>query len=164
MKQQTTYLLMGSNIGDRQVHLDTALRKIGESVGSIQKISSPYETQPWGVTNQDDYLNMAVQVSTSLTPELLFKKLKAIEAADGRNSIIQNAPRTLDIDILFYDELVIATELLIIPHPRLHLRRFVLTPLVDIAPDLIHPVLNKSIQDLLEICPDEKTVRKYPAE
>ena len=164
MKQQTAYLLLGSNIGDRQQHLSTALRKIGDKVGLIQKVSSAYETQPWGVTNQDDYLNMAVQVSTSLTPELLFKKLKAIEAAEGRISIIQNAPRTLDIDILFYDEMVIASKLLIIPHPRLHLRRFVLTPLVDIAPDLIHPVLKKSIQDLLDLCPDEKTVRKYQAE
>lgn len=155
---------MGSNIGDRQQHLHAALRKIGEEVGLIQKTSSPYETQPWGVTNQDDYLNMAIQVSTSMTPELLFKKLKAIEAAEGRHSIIQNAPRTLDIDILFYDDLVITSEQLIIPHPRLHLRRFVLTPMAEIAPQLIHPVLKKSIQDLLDICPDEKMVRKYMAD
>jgi 2-amino-4-hydroxy-6-hydroxymethyldihydropteridine diphosphokinase len=162
MNEQTVYLLLGTNMGDKQKHLRHALEKLSLT-GTIQHTSSIYETEPWGVTNQDDYLNMAVQVSTRLTPEALFKNLKAIEAAEGRNSIIQNAPRTLDIDILFYDEMVITSELLIIPHPRLHLRRFVLTPMVDIAPDLIHPVLKKSIQDLLDICPDEKTVRKYLA-
>lgn len=161
MVHHTTYLLSGSNIGDRPMYLKTALRKIGEGVGLIEQSSSIYETQPWGVNNQDDYLNMAVKISTTWPVDVLFQKLKAIEAEEGRDSIIQNAPRTLDIDILFYDDFVISSDQLIIPHPRLHLRRFVLTPLVDIAPHFIHPVLKKSIEVLLNECPDEKAVRKY---
>lgn len=164
MKQHTAYLLLGSNIGDRQQHLATALRKIGDKVGLIQKVSSTYQTQPWGVTNQDDYLNMAVQISTSLTPEVLFERIKVIETAAGRISMVQNAPRTLDIDILFYEQLVMSSEHLTIPHPRLHLRRFVLIPMVDIAPHFIHPVFKKSMQALLDECADDKTVKKYPPE
>lgn len=164
MKQHTAYLLLGSNIGDRQQHLATALRKIGDKVGLIQKVSSAYQTQPWGVTNQDDYLNMAAQISTSLSPEALFERLKVMEEEEGRSRLVQNEPRTLDIDILFYDELVIAAEHLTIPHPRLHLRRFVLIPMVDISPRFIHPVLKKSMQALLDECADDKTVKKYPPE
>lgn len=160
MKLHTAYLLLGSNVGNRQVHFQHALEKIQSMAGVISKASSIYETQPWGVTDQDDYLNMAVEINTSYSPEELFKHLKAIEKGEGRTDATQYAPRTLDIDILFYNDLVFESEHLIIPHPRLHLRRFVLKPLEEIAPSIIHPMLKKSVKELLMECEDDKNVRR----
>lgn len=147
-------------MGDRQLHLQHALKKIAGDTGSIVKISSVYETQPWGVTNQDDYLNMALQLKTQLSANDLFQKLQEIENSEGRTNAARNAPRTLDIDILFFDDVVMESDRLIIPHPRLQLRRFVLEPLDEIAPGIIHPILRKTVHELLQDCPDDKNVRR----
>lgn len=160
MKSHTAFLLLGTNVGNRQLHLRHALKRIAGDTGSIVLISSTYETQPWGVTNQDDYLNMAVQLETRLSADDLFEKLREIEISEGRTHAARNAPRTLDIDILFFDDLVLESERLMIPHPRLQLRRFVLEPLVEIAPAVIHPLLRKTVKELLEDCPDDKNVRR----
>ncbi|MBK9730501.1 MAG: 2-amino-4-hydroxy-6-hydroxymethyldihydropteridine diphosphokinase [Chitinophagaceae bacterium] len=156
----TAYLLLGSNVGDRNHHLQHAIEKISDQAGAIIKMSSVYETQPWGVTQQDDYLNLAVQTETRLSALELFKILQQIEASEGRVNPIKNTPRTLDIDILFFDDTVIDEGSLIIPHPRLHLRRFVLEPLSEIAPFFVHPTLNKSVEELLKVCTDEMKVKK----
>jgi 2-amino-4-hydroxy-6-hydroxymethyldihydropteridine diphosphokinase len=160
MKSHTAFLLLGTNVGDRQLHLQHALKKIAGNTGTIVETSSVYETQPWGVTNQDNYLNMALQLETRLSVNELFEKLQEIEASEGRSNTARNAPRTLDIDILFFDGLVLESERLTIPHPRLHLRRFVLEPLVEIAPGIIHPVLRKPVNELLQDCTDDKNVRR----
>ncbi|MEO6169199.1 MAG: 2-amino-4-hydroxy-6-hydroxymethyldihydropteridine diphosphokinase [Chitinophagales bacterium] len=160
MNGHTAYLLLGTNVGDRQQHLQHGLEKIKTTAGDFQQVSSVYETEPWGVVNQDDYLNMVVEIKTFFSPEELFKQLKAIETAEGRTDATKYAPRTLDIDVLFYDDLVLESEYLIIPHPRLHLRRFVLKPLEEIAASLIHPLLGKSIRELLKECGDYKNVRR----
>ena len=153
------YLLFGSNIGDRKGYLSFATNEISTRAGKILKRSSIYETAPWGVTNQDDYLNAAVLLQTSLSPESLFSVLKEIEQDAGRIDQKKYAPRTLDIDILFYDDLVLNSKELIIPHPKLQLRRFALVPLEEIADKLIHPVLRKSMDELLKECPDNLEVK-----
>jgi 2-amino-4-hydroxy-6-hydroxymethyldihydropteridine diphosphokinase len=108
-----------------------------------------YETPPWGYADQPSFLNMAVMVKTYLEPENLLSHIKRLETALGREPGFQNGPRVIDIDILFYDDVILDSPPLVIPHPRLHHRGFVLVPLNDIAPDLVHPVLGKSIGDLL---------------
>src|SRR5262245_24272879 len=120
------YLLLGSNIDDRENYLSLGLEKIQDRAGKILKSSFIYETAPWGVVGQENYLNAAVLVETLLSPEKLFPELKKIETEAGRTDQKKYAPRTLDIDILFYDHLVLNSKDLIIPHPKLQLRRFVL--------------------------------------
>jgi len=160
MQLHQAYLLLGSNIGDRKGYLSFAEKEISARAGKILKNSAIYETAPWGVTNQDDYFNAAVLLQTSLSPESLFSVLKKIELDAGRIDQKKYAPRTLDIDILFYDDLVLNSKELSIPHPKLHLRRFALVPLVEIAYDLIHPVLGKSIDELLKECADSLEVTR----
>lgn len=154
------YLLLGSNVGDRLSHFEKALQKMNEQAGAVKKISSYYETEPWGVVDQGDYLNAAVYLETSLAPEELFERLNRIELEEGRTGKQKYLPRTLDIDILFYDDLVHHSETLSIPHPRLHLRRFVLVPLQEIAPGLVHPEFKMTVTELLDVCADDKTVKK----
>ena len=161
MELHQVYLLLGSNIGDRIGHILNGLNKIGEKAGVINAISSFYETEPWGVTDQADYLNAAVLISTEVEPGSLFAILKEIETGEGRLDQKKYAPRTLDIDILFYDAEIITTEKLTIPHPRLHLRKFVLIPMAEIAPDHMHPVINKTIEELIAECPDMMEVRRF---
>ncbi len=156
----TVYLLTGSNIGDRQLHLQHALEKIKAVAGSIISTSAIYQTQPWGVMNHEDYLNQAIQIETLLPAIELFEALRAIEISEGRTGSEKNTPRTLDIDILFYDDLNLETDQLIIPHPRLHQRRFVLEPLCDIAPDFMHTKIKKTVKDLLKDCTDGLQVKK----
>lgn len=156
----TVFLLTGSNVGDKQAHLQRALDKIDALAGGTIQTSAIYQTQPWGVLNHDDYLNQAIQIETSLSAIELLKGLRAIEISEGRTGDEKNTPRTLDIDILFYDDLLIESDGLIIPHPRLHLRRFVLEPLCEIAPYFIHPVLKTTVRELLKECPDIMEVHK----
>jgi 2-amino-4-hydroxy-6-hydroxymethyldihydropteridine diphosphokinase len=118
----------------------------------VKARSQVYETPPWGYEDQPKFLNQAVKATTYLDPEPLLKHLKRLEAALGRNVSFQNGPRLIDIDILFYDDLVLNTPSLVIPHPRLHERGFVLRPLMDIAPDLVHPVHKKSVRELAALC------------
>jgi 2-amino-4-hydroxy-6-hydroxymethyldihydropteridine diphosphokinase len=142
------YLALGTNLGDRLVNLNTAISSLTPQMNV--KVKSPvYETPPWGFADQSAFLNQVVMAETYEEPEVLLKHLKQLETALGRVSNFQNGPRLIDIDILFYDDLVLDTAPLVIPHPRLHERAFVLVPLADIAPDLVHPVLHKSVREML---------------
>jgi len=142
------YLSLGTNIGNRPANLKQALSSLPPQM-TVKKKSRVYETPPWGYTEQDNFLNQVVKVSTYLEPEPLLKHIKRLEVALGRKSTFRHGPRLIDIDILFYDEEILETSSLVIPHPHLHERGFVLMPLMDIAPDLVHPVQKKKIRELM---------------
>jgi len=150
----TAYLLAGSNMGDRTAYLQQATKIIEEQCGSIIARSHIYETAAWGVLDQPSFYNQALAVQTPLQPEQLMQTLLDIEAAIGRQRVQKMGPRTIDLDVLLIDDLVWNTPLLIVPHPHLTERRFALTPLAEIAPALIHPIVNKTIAELLEECSD----------
>lgn len=156
-------LLLGSNEGDRAGWLRFALKEIGKRIGTIEVQSSVYETAAWGNTDQPSFLNMAVKVNTNLTAEELLAQTQDIEAATGRNRDVKWGQRTLDIDILFYSNEIIETENLSIPHPYLHERKFALAPLVEIEPNLVHPLLQQTISQLYKDCKDELPVTKLNA-
>ncbi|MCX6060323.1 MAG: 2-amino-4-hydroxy-6-hydroxymethyldihydropteridine diphosphokinase [Chloroflexi bacterium] len=143
------YLAFGSNMGNRLANLKAAILNLTPQM-TIRKKSSVYETPPWGFHEQDAFLNQVVKVETYLEPEPLMRHLKRLETALGRVSNFQNGPRLIDIDILFFDDVIMITPPLVIPHPRLHERAFVLVPLAELAAELAHPVLHKSIGELLE--------------
>ncbi|HLO90209.1 MAG TPA: 2-amino-4-hydroxy-6-hydroxymethyldihydropteridine diphosphokinase [Lentimicrobium sp.] len=155
------YLLLGSSLGSRELYLHDAKNIISEKVGEVVQSSSLYETAPWGSSDTTPFLNQVIQIQTQLLPEKLLSTLLEIEKALGRTrGNIRNEPRTIDIDILYYGDLVINQQNLTIPHERLHQRRFVLTPLAEIAPELLHPVLKMTNARLLEICEDTLWVKK----
>jgi len=156
----TAYLLTGSNLGDRFSYLHQASYLIQQHCGTIQAASSFYQTAAWGLTDQPDFYNQALALQTSLQPELLMQTLLNIELAMGRKREIKMGPRIIDIDILLLDEEVINTGLLTVPHPFLAERRFALLPLAEIAPVAIHPVLHKTVLQLLNNCPDTLSVNK----
>ncbi|TAM97834.1 MAG: 2-amino-4-hydroxy-6-hydroxymethyldihydropteridine diphosphokinase [Chitinophagaceae bacterium] len=166
----TVYLLLGTNMGDRLQHLKDARELLGagdynEKMApgtqlTLLQESSIYETAAWGKIEQDDYLNQVIAVSTDLPPLTLLKITSCIETRLGRVRKKVWEPRIIDIDILLYENEIIREEKLIVPHPHLQNRRFVLTPLSEIAPHLLHPVLGKDILTLLEECPDTLWVRK----
>lgn len=156
----TGYLLIGGNVGDRAANLQTALKRISETCGTITSTSSLYETAAWGNTNQPSFYNQAVVVTTPLSPVALMDQLLEIELEMGRIRTQKYGPRTIDLDILMIDELVISSEKLTIPHPQMHNRRFALLPMVEVAPTLKHPLLDQSIEDLLQNCPDTLDVQK----
>ncbi|MBE3557697.1 MAG: 2-amino-4-hydroxy-6-hydroxymethyldihydropteridine diphosphokinase [Ktedonobacteraceae bacterium] len=142
------YLAFGSNLGDRRQNLVNALRSLHPIV-AIDRTSSLYESEPVGYTDQPRFLNMACSGETDLSPEDLLHALKELEITLGRRPSFRNGPRLIDIDILLYDDLCLQQDDLIIPHPRMHERAFVLIPLVEIAPERIHPTSGKTIQALL---------------
>lgn len=160
----TVYLLTGSNLGHRYKNLLLALYFIKEEVGTITKMSAIYESPSWGVLHKTKYLNQAICVQTGLSPYQLLHKLQKIEKYLGRKNKKQNAPRTLDIDVLFYNDLIFKTSDLEIPHPRLHLRRFTLLPLSEIAKSYTHPESGKSIEELLNSCKDDAKVSIFKPE
>lgn len=154
---------MGGNIGDRELCLKLALSKISEKIGDISSTSNIYETEAWGVENQQAYLNQCIEVKTPLSSSELIESLLYIEKDLGRKRTISETyePRTIDIDILFYNDVIINEQNLIVPHPRLHLRKFVLIPLNEIAPNYLHPLLNKPIFNLLSECNDTSDVKQF---
>ncbi len=155
------FLSAGSNLGDRKANLERAFAALQKAGAKPKRISSLFETEPVGFREQPWFLNAALEVETDLSPLGLLDVCLAIEVAEGRVRSFRNAPRTLDLDILLYGDRVMEDSRLVIPHPRLAERRFVLEPLAQLAPDLLHPVLKKSIRSLLESCPDSSTVRIY---
>ena len=153
------YIGFGSNIGDRLAHIQNAIHILSETEGiTLQKISSLYKTDPVGYEEQAQFLNGVAAIQTSLSPLSLLHTLKDIETAVGRQHRIRWGPREIDLDILIYGDLCVQTEKLVVPHPEMHLRGFVLVPLAEIAPDLVHPVFQVSIQTLLNRFEDDKTV------
>jgi len=142
-------IALGSNLGDREMNLKTALVKMKERGMYIEKLSSFVETEPYGYTDQPKFLNAVCLVETDLSPRALLNTLLAIEREMGRVRTVKWGPRVIDLDIVFYEDLIVNEEGLIIPHPDAHNRLFVLEPLSEIAPDLVHPVLKKTVQELL---------------
>lgn len=146
----TVFIGIGSNLGDRQSFLDESIVRIGCYAGEITGRSSVIETEPWGFESATPFLNMAVRIETDLSPADLLSQLLDIETGMGRIRRGKGyESRVIDLDILFYDDLVINNKDLVIPHPLLHKRLFVLKPLAELTPDLVHPVLNRSISELL---------------
>ena len=157
---ETIYLLLGSNQGDRLKNLNQAKIFIGELARIIGK-SSIYLTKAWGNINQDDFLNQVLEIKSNIAPEELLDSLKEMELKVGRIVGEKWGPRIIDLDILFYGNKIIQTENLTVPHVTMELRRFVLTPLAEIAPGFIHPVRQLSVGELLRQCPDTLDVKKY---
>lgn len=148
----TAFIALGSNMGDKKQNILNAVEAVDGSYSCrVVKVSGFYETKPVGYVNQDDFLNGAMEIKTLLTPEELMDKLMEIEADLKRERVIKWGPRTIDLDIVFYDRLISYEEKVILPHPRMHERSFVLKPMCDIAPYYIHPWLNKSMLQLLEL-------------
>jgi 2-amino-4-hydroxy-6-hydroxymethyldihydropteridine diphosphokinase len=154
------YLLLGTNLGDRAMHLEAARTGLSRSAGEITALSAVYETAAWGITEQPDFWNQVVALETDLPPEALLAAILAIEQSLGRARDQRWGARTLDIDILYYNDQVVETPALSVPHPQIANRRFTLAPLAEIAPGFVHPVLHLTQQQLLDACPDPLPVRR----
>lgn len=147
----TAYIALGSNMGNRKEYLDTAVRKLGEiRTCEVKKVSSFIETPPYGVTEQADFLNGCLELRTTLDPEELLEELHRIENEAGRERIFRWGPRTLDLDLIFYDDIILQEDGLCIPHVEVQKRKFVLEPLCEIAPYKRHPVYGKTVYEMLE--------------
>ena len=155
-----TYLLIGGNLGNRQENLATARFLIGKHCGQITRESSIYETAPWGKSDQPGFLNQALEVNTELNARQLIRRILKVEKIMGRVRREKMGPRIIDIDILLFNNEIQDIPFLKLPHPEMQYRRFVLIPLSEIAPEIVHPVLNKNISQLLHDCADELDVKK----
>jgi len=156
----TAYLGLGSNLGDREANIASALKMLGQEA-RILKVSSFYETEPVGYKDQPWFLNCVCSVETELAPQALLRLAKTIEKNLGRKPALRFGPRLIDIDILFYDDLILDSPDLVIPHSRLAERAFVLVPLKEIAPHLVHPLLGVTIEELLEGAENLERTRLY---
>ncbi len=154
------YLLLGSNLGDRAAYLQQGIQHIESRVGQVVTTSDVYRTQSWGNTDAPDYLNQVILIHTDKTARQVLNEILAIELLLGRKREEKWGSRTLDIDILFYGDQVINEPDLMVPHPHLHNRRFTMEPLAQIAPDLIHPILQKDIRQLKNELTDTLEVKK----
>ena len=157
---RTAYLLIGGNLGNRKENLSKAVSLINEQCGPLTGSSSIYETEAWGITDQPSFLNQALEISTSLNARQLMRKVLKIEEEMGRVRKEKLGPRIIDIDILLFENEIHDLRFLKIPHPEMQNRRFVLVPLAEINSTLQHPVLKKTIAELLEECPDNLEVKK----
>jgi 2-amino-4-hydroxy-6-hydroxymethyldihydropteridine diphosphokinase len=142
------YIALGSNLGDRAANLAKAREMLADDI-QVLKCSSIYQTAPWGYSEQDDFFNQVLECETLLRPLILLNRLKKVEKKMGRKKTFRNGPRVIDLDILFYDDLILKTRRLVIPHPGLHERAFVLVPMAEVNPGFVHPVLGKTIVALL---------------
>jgi len=149
-----TYIALGANLGDRAVSLRAAIERLG-ALGIVEAVSPFVDTTPIGYTEQPRFLNAVARLRTNLPPRDLLRKLLEIEASLGRVRTIRWGPRVIDLDLLLYDDTIIDTPDLIVPHPRLHERRFVLEPLAALAPDLVHPLLKRTVSVLLASVTDQ---------
>lgn len=157
------YILFGSNMGDRERLFADACLLINNRCGRVMEVSEAYESEPWGFVAEKWFLNRIIAVDTELDPEELMQDLLEIELELGRvrhPEQVGYASRPIDLDILYFGNHVIQTEILTVPHPRLHLRRFALVPLCELIPDFVHPMLNKTQRQLLQECPDQSEVKK----
>ena len=155
------FLALGTNLGERMQNLAEAIQRLGSGI-QVERVSPIYETKPWGVSDQPDFLNMALRGRTILPPLPLLRFVKQVERDMGRRTVVRFGPRLIDIDILLYDELTLRSPNLVIPHPRMAERAFVLAPLADLAPDLTHPALEGTIGDLLQKT-DLTSVKRWEA-
>lgn len=161
MHAHLAYIQLGTNMGDRYAALAQAIQLMREEKLNIIRSSSIYETAAWGSIPQPDFLNQIVSLHTLLTPEQLMELLLETEKKMGRIRTEKNGPRTIDLDILFYDDLIFNSASVTIPHPLLHERRFILEPMTELDPDFIHPIFNKTINELLFLCKDPLPVKKW---
>lgn len=154
------FLLLGSNLGNREAYLQKAIQLIEQNIAPLINASGIYETQSWGKTDEPDYLNQVVQLNTELPAQIVLERILDIEIMLGRKRDVKWGSRIIDIDILFYGDKIINEPGLIVPHPELHNRRFTLEPLVELAPDFIHPLLKKNILKLKSELKDSLIVKK----
>jgi 2-amino-4-hydroxy-6-hydroxymethyldihydropteridine diphosphokinase len=155
------YLSLGSNVGDREAQLRDAQHRLAK-LGRLIAVSSFYETEPVEFTQQPWFLNCAVAIETTYTPRQLMVSVLRIEEEMGRRRVQNKGPRSIDIDVLLFADVIMESSELTIPHPAMHHRRFVLEPLAEIAPQALHPVFKKTIRELLDQLPDGQTVRRIP--
>ena len=164
MATESVFVLLGSNLGDRELLVNQACKMIEERCGKIVAKSRLYESEPWGFKAEHWFLNQVVKVETSLLPDALMLVLLDIEKELGRDRSMPHegyVSRPMDLDILYFDNEIIDTQMVIAPHPRLHQRRFTLLPLCDVAPDFVHPVMRKTNLQLLDECQDAGKVNIY---
>ncbi len=158
---KSAFLSIGSNLGNREYLLQKAIFEIGQKAGEIRQVSGIYETPAWGFEGED-FLNACLEIQTLLTPEALLEELLAIETIFGRERTPDGgySSRTLDIDIIYFEKEIIKTDTLVVPHPKMQNRRFILKPLADISPQFYHPILNKDTRNLLQECSDKSKITK----
>lgn len=159
--QRQIYLCIGGNLGEREANLEEAIGFIDINIGDVLGLSSVYESEPWGMTDVPNFLNQVVHIQCELSNEVLLKEIAELEEFFGRErSTGGYVSREMDVDVLFIDNEMVDTEALVVPHPKMSERRFVLEPLAEIAPELVHPQLKQSVAELLKTCSDKGIVKR----